>query len=101
MPLPMPNQVFKHVDQIGLRKKHSREFGFVNQSKEPYKWTNMVSEDDPEFQGLLEEETPFPDVSVQIPGVPLKEEEEDGQVVMDKPEVPFEALLLLTRRLTM
>jgi hypothetical protein len=93
MPLPMPDWIIKHVDQIGLRKKQGWEFQFVNRSKEPYEWTDTVLEDDPEFQGLLEEEAPFPDVSADVPGVVLEEEGEDKQVVTDKLEVPFEALV--------
>jgi hypothetical protein len=91
-PLPMPDWIIKRIDHIRLREKQGREFWFVHRSKEPYEWTNMVPEDDPEFQGLLEEEAPFPDVSVEIPGVVLEEEEDDGQVVTDEPKVPFEAL---------
>ncbi len=51
-----------------------------------------MPEDDPEFQGLLEEEAPFLDISVEIPGVPLEEEEEEYQVVTDKAEPGFEEL---------
>ncbi len=51
-----------------------------------------MPKDDPEFQGLLEEEAPFPDISVEIPGVPLEEEEEEYQVVTDKPKPGFEEL---------
>jgi hypothetical protein len=44
-----------------------------------------------EFQGLLEEETLFPDVSAELPGVILEEEEEGGQQVMtNKPDSAFE-----------
>jgi hypothetical protein len=34
-----------------------------------------VLKDDPKFQGLLKEEAPFPDISAEIPGVPLEKEE--------------------------
>ncbi len=45
---------------------------------------DTVPEDDPEFQGLLEEEAPFPDIGIELPGVILEEEEEgDYQVVTD------------------
>jgi hypothetical protein len=91
-PLPMPKWIIKHVNQIGLCKKQVREFWFVNRLKEQYEWTDTVPEDDPEFQGLLEEEAPFPDVGAEMPGVVLEEEEGDKQVVMDEPEVIFEAL---------
>jgi hypothetical protein len=73
-------------------KNRGGSFWFINWSKEPYEWTNTDPKNDPVFQGLLEEEASFPDVSMEIPRVVLEEEEDDGQVVMDKPKVPFEAL---------
>jgi hypothetical protein len=88
----MPDQIIKCVNQIGLHKKQERKFWFIERSKKPYEWTDTVPEDDPEFQGLLEDEAAFPDVSVEIPGVVLEEEEEGKQVMMDKSEVPFKAL---------
>jgi hypothetical protein len=60
--------------------------------KEPYEWTDSVPEDNPKFQGLLEEEALFLDISVEIPGVPLEEEEEEYHVVTDKPKPGFEEL---------
>ena len=45
------------------------------------------------FQGLLKDDkAPFPDISAELPGVPLEEEESDFQVVTDKPEPDFEDL---------
>ncbi len=68
-------------------------FRFTNRSKEPYKWTDFVPEDDSDFQGLLEdEEAPFPGISAELPGVPLEEDKYDFQVVTDKPEPDFEEL---------
>ena len=55
--------------------------------------TNFVPEDDSDFQGLLEEDkAPFPDISTELPGVTLEEEEYDFQVVTDKPKPDFEDL---------
>jgi hypothetical protein len=55
--------------------------------KEPYEWKDFVLEDDPGFQGLLEdEEASFPDISAELPGVPLEEDEYDFQVVTDEPK---------------
>ncbi len=52
-----------------------------------------MPEDYLEFQGLLEEEAPFPDVSAKLPGVTLEEDEEgDFQVVTNNPEPAFEIL---------
>jgi hypothetical protein len=89
----MPDQIIKRVNQIGLREKQGQTFLFLNRSKEPYTWNNTVPKDDPEFQGLLEEEAPFPNVSAELPGVILEEEEEGGhQVVTNKPDSAFETL---------
>jgi hypothetical protein len=44
---------------------------------------------------LLEEEASFPDVSVELPGVILEEEEEgDHQVVTNEPNPAFKTLAL-------
>jgi hypothetical protein len=51
----------------------------------------VLPEDDPKFQGLLEEEESMacPDVSAELPGVELESEEEDFQEVTDKPTPDF------------
>ena len=75
MAMPMPDRVIKRVNTIGLQEKQGRTFRFTNRSKEPYEWTDSVPEDDPNFQGLLEDdEAPFPDISAELPGVPLEED---------------------------
>jgi hypothetical protein len=51
-----------------------------------------VPEDNDEFQGLLEdkvEATPYPDISAELPGVELEEEEREFQTILDKPEPDF------------
>jgi hypothetical protein len=53
--MPMPTCVIKHVDTIRAWEKQGQEFQFVNWNKEPFGWTDEVQEDDPEFQGLLED----------------------------------------------
>ncbi len=73
-----------------MREKQGWEFQFLNRLWEPYEWTDTVLEENPEFQGLLKEEAPFPDISTEIPGVPLAEEEDNMQVV--KPKLAFEML---------
>jgi hypothetical protein len=54
----------------------------------------MVPEDDPEFQGLLEEdeEAAYPDISAEPPGVELDSEEADYAAATDEPEPDFEQL---------
>ena len=53
-----------------------------------------VPEDDPEFQGLLENEdkAPYPDISAELPGVALAIEEHDFTPVTDEPEDNFRDL---------
>jgi hypothetical protein len=91
--MPMPNRVFKRVNTIGLQEKQGQTFHFTNRLKEPYEWRDFVLEDDLDFHGLLEdEEAPFPDISTELPGVPLEEDKYDFQVVTDEPEPDFEEL---------
>ena len=62
------------MNAIGKREKQGRTFRFLNQHGEPYEWTDEVPEDDPEFQGLLEETEDtavYPDISAELPGVLL------------------------------
>jgi hypothetical protein len=92
--LPMPDRVIMHVNNIGLREKQGRTFRFINWRQEPYEWTDVVPEDDPDFQGLFEEEeeAAYPDISAEPPGVELELEEADYLALTDKPEPNFEQL---------
>ena len=92
IPMAMPDRVIKRVNSIGLHEQQDREFRFLNWRQEPYEWTDEVSEDDPDFQGLLEEPAPYPDLSSELPGVLLKDEEADLHVVTDEPESDFAEL---------
>ncbi len=86
-------QSYKACEYYWFAGKQGRAFRFTNRSKESYEWTDLVPEDDPDFQGLLEDnEAPFPDISTELPGVPLEEEESDFQVVTDEPEPDFKDL---------
>ena len=91
-PMAMPDRVIKQVNSIGLRERQGREFGFLNWRQEPYEWTDEVPEDDPDFQGLLEEPAPYSNLSAELPGVLLKDEEADLHVATDKPEPDFAEL---------
>ena len=90
----MPDRVIKRVNTIGERKGQGRTFRFLNRRKEPYEWTDSVPEDDPEFQGLLddEEEAAYPEISAKLPGVELEEEQRDFTPVTDEPEADFREL---------
>ena len=74
----MPDRVIKHVNAIGSQENQGHTFRFIDRLKEPCEWMNFVPEDDPKFQGLLEDDdAPFPDISAQLPGVPLEDKEYD------------------------
>jgi hypothetical protein len=88
----MLDHVIKRVNTIGQRERQGWDFRFLNQRKEPYEWTDTVPEDDPDFQGLLEESAPYPDLSSDLPGVALEDEDVDLQVVTDEPEPDFAEL---------
>jgi len=88
----MPDSIIKRIDTIGKREKQGREFSFLNRKKPPFSWTDEVPEDDKEFQGLLEEEAHFPDVSTELPGVDLERDQVGPTpAVEDKPEPEFAA----------
>ena len=43
----------------------------------------------PDFQGLLKDPAPYPDLSSELPGVTLEDDDVDLQVVTDEPEPDF------------
>ena len=90
----MPDLIIKQVNAIGAREKQGQDFRFLNRRMEPYKWTNVVPKDDPEFQGLLKEEEPAacPNVSVDLPGVELEYKDKDFQVMTNEPVPDFTEL---------
>jgi hypothetical protein len=93
--LLMPDCIIERVNLIGATEKQGRTFWFLNRKQEPYKWTDEEPRDDPEFQGLHGDEVEmatYPDVSAEMPGVELKEEEHNFQVISDDPEPDFAAL---------
>jgi len=68
-PMPMPDLVIQMVNRIGKREKQGWTFRFLNRRGEPYEWTDEVPEDDPDFQGLLDEDegtAMYPDISAEI-----------------------------------
>ena len=90
--MPMPDSVIWRVNAIGEREKQGQSFWFLNRRGEPYEWTDKVPEDDPDFQGLLDENegtAVYPDVSAELSGVELEAEERDYQTIVDKPEPDF------------
>ena len=88
----MLDSVIQRVNKIGEQEKQGRTFRFLNRRGEPYEWTEEVPEDDPDFQGLLDENggtAVYPDVSAELPGVELEPEERNFQTIMDEPEPDF------------
>jgi hypothetical protein len=91
--LPMPTRVIKRVDTIGAQEAQGREFRFLNRNEDAFTWTDEVPADDPTFQGLLkEEEAVYPDITAELPGVPLEEEVVDHRAVTDKDELDFRVI---------
>ena len=83
------------MNAIGKHEGQGRAFRFLNRHGEPYEWTDEVPEDDPEFQGLLdktEDTAVYPNVSAELPGVALKEQEHDFQTITEEPEPDFRDL---------
>ena len=72
--IPMPTAVISKVNNICKKDKQGKEFRFLNRNKEPFDWTDEVPEDGGEFQVLLGEEAPFPDIRPELPGVILEDE---------------------------
>ena len=88
----MPTAGITMVDKIGKKENQGKEFWFLNRNKEPFDWTDEVPDNDGEFQGLLREEAPFPDVRSELPGVVLKDDLVGYATYLeDYPEPSFEA----------
>ncbi len=97
MALPMPTRVIKWVDTIGAQEAQGWEFRFLNRNKDAFPWTDEVPADGPAFQGLLkEEEEVYPDITAELPGVPLEEEVIDHQAITDKDEPDVRVLAART-----
>ena len=73
--MPMPDLVIRRVNAIGTSEGQGRAFRFLNRQSEPYKWMDEVPEDDPEFQGLLDENEDtavYTNISAELPGAALE-----------------------------
>ncbi len=91
----MPDSVIKRINAIGQREGQGCEFRFLNQQREPFTWTNKVPEDNPKFQGLLEnkdEEAVYPDILAELPGVKLEDKEDSRHAVIEEEEPDFQDL---------
>ncbi len=81
------------MNAVGLKDKQGRAFRFLNRNKEPYRWTDKVPKDDPQFQGLFEDDegeaAAYPDISTKLPGVELKSKEDDYTAITEGPAADF------------
>ena len=88
----MTTAVIAKVNKIGKKKNQGKEFRFLNRNKENFDWTDEVPADDGEFQGLLGEEAPFPDISSELAGVVLEDKIMGPTTALEEePEPSFEA----------
>jgi hypothetical protein len=71
---PLPDRIIKKVNDIGKREKQGRELRFTDRNREAFDWTDVVEEEDDTFQGLLDNDAPFPDVPAEMPGVDMESE---------------------------
>ena len=72
--IPMLTAVIAKVNKIGKKDKQGKEFRFLNRNKEPFDCTDEVPDNNGDFQGLLGEEAPFPDISSELLEVILEDE---------------------------
>ena len=94
-PMPVLDHVIRQVNTIGKRKGQGRAFRFLNRCGEPYEWTDEVPEDDSEFHRLLDKTGDtgvYPNISVELPGVALEEQEHNFQTITEVSEPDFRDL---------
>ena len=93
----MPKAIINKVDNIGKKESQGKEFRFLNQNREPFDWTDEIPDNGGEFQGLLEEEAPFPDISSKLSGVILEDELVGHTMALEEEYEPaFEAKAAVT-----
>ena len=85
--MPLTTAVKKRVDAMGKRERQTKEWMFLDRNKEPFSWSNEVPDDDPHFQGLLEDDAPFPNVPGDLPGMVVEEgSPDDAGPIQEEPE---------------
>jgi hypothetical protein len=94
--MPMPHRIIKQVNKIGEHEKQGHNFHFLNRNKDKFDWTDKVTADNPTLQGLLEEEGEheaiYPNMTVELPGVPLEDDFEDAPAVVPDNKPDFRAM---------
>ena len=93
--IPMPQTIINKVNRIGKRESQGKEFSFANRQKVPFEWSDDVPIDDPSFQGLLEPDTPYPDIPAKLPGVPVEDQEGPQPAMEEELEPDEDALAVL------
>ena len=76
--IPMPDAIKARVNEIGLKEKQNRDLVFADRTKQTFDWSDEVPIDDPGFQGLLEQDSPFPDIPAKLPGIPNQDDGSNG-----------------------
>ncbi len=99
----MPSCIIRRIGAIVLQEKQGWEFRFMNRNKEPYECTDEIPEDDPNFQGLLEEEEEVavhPDITAELPGVTLEDKMDNTAAVVEdnKPDLRDLAAIALNNQ---
>ena len=90
--IPTPTAVISKVNKIGKNENQGKEFQFLNRNKEPFDWTDEAPDDYRKFQGLLGEESLFPDISSKLPGVVIEDKLVGPTTALgEEPEPAFEA----------
>ena len=90
--IPMPTAVIAKLNKIGKKDNQGKQCRFLNWNKEPFECTDEVPDVYGEFQDLLKEEAPFPDISSELPGVILEDKFVDPTTALKEESEPaFEA----------
>ena len=91
--MPLTSSIKSKVTKIVEREAQPGGLVFLDRRREPFAWTDEVPMDDPQFQGLLEPDAPYPDIPDDYPGM-VQEEEGDGPqpAVQEEPDPNAEQL---------
>ncbi len=76
---------------MALKRSKVRNSDFLINARRHLNGQQGTTEDNPAFQGLLRdgEEAIYLDILAELPGVTLKDKDEDHQVVLNKDKLDF------------
>ncbi len=89
MCIPMPPSIVQKVEDIARKEAQGSELFFLDRNKRPFPWSteDEVPLENPQFQGLLEDDAPYPDISAELPGqVALQDPDEPDSAVEEEQE---------------